>query len=47
MMRSEERYWLKVGLTVGAVALVLLILIILGLTDQLGHLYDSILRSVE
>ena len=46
-MRSEERYWLKVSVTIGAVVLVLLLLIILGLTDQLGHIYDSVLRAVE
>jgi uncharacterized membrane protein YkgB len=43
-MRPEERYWLTVSLTIGVVALMLLLLIILGLTNQLGHLYDSIVR---
>lgn len=46
MMRSEERYWLKVSLTIGFVVLALLFLIILGLTNTLGHLYDSVIRAV-
>jgi hypothetical protein len=46
-MRSEERYWMKVSVTISIVVLALLILIILGLTQQLGHLYDSIVRLVE
>jgi hypothetical protein len=46
-MRSEERYWLKVSLSIGFVTLMLLLLIILGLTHQLGHIYDSVLKAVE
>jgi hypothetical protein len=44
MMRAEERYWLKVSLTIGTVVLTLLLLIILGLAKDLGHLYDSLAK---
>jgi hypothetical protein len=41
-MRPLERYWLKVGLTISIVVLVLLVAIILGLAKDLGHLFDSL-----
>jgi hypothetical protein len=41
-MRPLERYWLKVGTTISAVVLVLLLLIFLGLAKDLGHLFSSL-----
>jgi hypothetical protein len=46
-MRPEERYWMKVSLTISFVVLALLLLIILGLTNQLSHIYDSVVRAVS
>ncbi|MCG6954625.1 MAG: hypothetical protein LJF04_01425 [Gemmatimonadetes bacterium] len=41
-MRPLELYWLKVALTVGLVALVLLVLVMAGMAKELSHLYDAI-----
>lgn len=46
-MRPEERYWLKLTLTIGVVALTFLLLVVLGLAGQLGHLYDILARLAE
>lgn len=47
MMREEERYWVKVSLTIGVVVLVLLILLISGVIGNMQHIVIDILRSVE
>ncbi len=41
-MRPLERYWLKVSITVGVVAIVVLVLLMAGMSKELSHLYDSI-----
>ena len=41
-MRPLERYWLKVGITISVVVLVLLVAIITGLAKDLGHLFASL-----
>jgi hypothetical protein len=46
-MRPLERYWLKVGITISVVVLVLLVAIILGLAKDLGHLFDSLGKLFE
>jgi hypothetical protein len=45
MMRPEERYWLKVSLTIGLVALVLLLLLISGVVGSMEHIVIDILRT--
>ena len=41
-MRPLELSGLKVALTVGLVALVLLVLVMAGMAKELSHLYDAI-----
>jgi hypothetical protein len=41
-MRPLERYWLKVGITISCVVLVVLVAIFLGLAKDLGHLFSSL-----
>lgn len=41
-MRPLERYWLKVGITISVVVLVLLVAIITGLAKDLGHLFSAL-----
>ncbi len=43
-MRPLELYWLKVALTVGLLALVLLVLLMTGMAKELSQLYDVIER---
>lgn len=47
MMRAEERYWVKVSLTVGFVVLVLLLLLISGLIGNMESIVTGILKAVE
>ena len=47
MMREEERYWLKVSLTIGFVVLVLLLLLISGMIGNMKHIALTILEAVQ
>lgn len=47
MMRDEERYWVKVSLTIGFVVLVLLLLLISGVIGNMEDIFTSILKAVE
>ena len=47
MMRDEERYWVKVSLTVGFVVLALLLLLISGMIGNMERIVTGILRAVE
>ena len=47
MMRDEERYWMKVSLTVGTVVLVLLLLLISGMIGNMKHIVVTILQAVQ
>ena len=45
MMRPEERYWVKVSLTIGVVVLVLLMLLISGVIGSMTHIVMDILEA--
>jgi len=47
MMRDEERYWVKVSLTIGAVVLVLLLLLISGIIGNMKHIVITILEAAQ
>jgi hypothetical protein len=47
MMRPEERYWVKVSLTIGFVVLALLLLLISGMVEGMEHIVMDLLRSVQ
>ena len=47
MMRDEERYWVKVSLTIGVVALLLLLLLVSGVVGSMERIFTSILKAVE
>ncbi len=47
MMRPEERYWVKVSLTIGFVVLALLLLLISGVVGDMQHIVIDILKSVR
>ena len=47
MMREEERYWVKVSLTIGFVVLVLLFLLISGVIGNMEDIVTGILRAVQ
>jgi hypothetical protein len=47
MMREEERYWVKVSLTIGAVVLVLLLLLISGMIGNMKHIVVTILEAMQ
>ena len=47
MMREEERYWVKVSLTIGAVVLVLLLLLISGMIGAMKHIVITILEAAQ
>jgi hypothetical protein len=47
MMREEERYWVKVSLTIGVVVLVLLLLLISGIIGNMKHIALTILEAVQ
>lgn len=47
MMRPEERYWVKVSLTIGFVALVLVLLLISGVVGNMERIVTNILKAVE
>jgi hypothetical protein len=45
MMRAEERYWVKVSLTIGVVVLVLVLLLISGMIGNMKHIVLTILEA--
>ena len=47
MMRPEERYWVKVSLTIGFVVLALLLLLISGVVGNMQHIVIDILKTVQ
>jgi len=47
MMRPEERYWVKVSLTIGFVVLALLLLLISGVIGDMEHIVTGILKTVQ
>jgi hypothetical protein len=47
MMREEERYWVKVSLTIGFVVLVLLLLLISGMIGNMKHIVITILEAAQ
>jgi len=47
MMREEERYWVKVSLTIGTVVLVLLLLLISGMIGNMKHIVMTILEAAQ
>jgi hypothetical protein len=47
MMREEERYWVKVSLTIGFVVLVLLLLLISGMIGNMKHIVINILKAMQ
>ena len=47
MMRDEERYWMKVCLTIGFVVLVLLLLLISGMIGNMKHIVITILEATQ
>lgn len=47
MMRDEERYWVRVSLTIGFVVLVLLLLLISGMIGHMKHIVITILGAVQ
>ena len=47
MMRPEERYWVKVSLTIGFVVLVLLLLLISGIIGSMEHIVTTILEAAR
>lgn len=47
MMREEERYWVKVSLTIGFVVLVLLLLLISGMIGNMEHIVMSVLKAMQ
>ena len=47
MMREEDRYWVKVSLTIGFVVLVLLLLLISGMIGNMKHIVMTILEAAQ
>jgi hypothetical protein len=47
MMREEERYWVKMSLTIGFVVLVLLFLLISGIIGNMKHIVMTILEASQ
>jgi hypothetical protein len=47
MMRPEERYWVKVSLTIGFVVLALLFLLISGVIGDMERIVLDILKAVQ
>ena len=47
MMRDEERYWMKVSLTISLVVLVLLLLLISGMVGNMKHIVMTILEAPQ
>jgi hypothetical protein len=47
MMRPEERYWVKVSLTIGFVVLTLLLLLIFGVVGDMERIVIDILKAVQ
>jgi hypothetical protein len=47
MMRDEDRYWVKVSLTIGFAVLVLLLLLISGMIGNMKHIVITILEAVQ
>jgi len=47
MMRAEERYWVKVSLTIGLVVLALLLFLISGVIGSMEDIVIDILKSAQ
>ena len=47
MMREEERYWVKLSLTIGFVVLVLLLLLVSGIIGNMKHITTTILEAMQ
>ena len=47
MMRDEERYWVKVSLTIGAVVLILLFLLISGIIGNMKHIVWTVFEAAQ
>ena len=47
MMRDEDRYWVKVSLTISLVVLVLLFLLISGMIGNMKHIVMTILEATQ
>lgn len=47
MMRPEERYWVKVTLTIGFVVLALLLLLISGMVGNMERIVNNVLKAVQ
>ena len=47
MMRDEERYWVKVSLTVSFMVLVVLLLLISGIIGSMEHIVLTILKAAK
>jgi len=47
MMREEDRYWVKVSLTIGLVVLVLLLLLISGMIGNMKDIVITILEATQ
>ena len=45
MMREEERYWVKVSLTIDLVVIVLLLLLISGMIGNMKNIVITILEA--
>ena len=45
MMREEERYWVKVSITIAVVVLVLLLLSVFGIIGSMKHILITILEA--
>lgn len=46
-MRPEERYWLKVGLTIGVVGLVVLLLAVLSMAVGIDRVFAGIREAFQ
>ncbi len=46
-MRSEERYWVKVSITISVVVLALLLLLISGLIGNMEHIVTEVLKAAS
>jgi hypothetical protein len=47
MMRPEERYWVKVSVTIGLVVLVVLLLLISGVVGNMEDIVMDIIKAMQ
>ena len=47
MMRPEERYWVKVSVTIGFVVLVVLLLLISGVVGNMEDIVMDIIKAMQ